>query len=239
MIYEDDEDKSRFLNILKRCKEISNYQLYAYCLMDNHVHLLVRETADPIGNVIKRISSSYVYYYNSKYERCGHLFQERYKSESVETKRYFLTVLRYIHQNPVKAGLVGGVFESNWTSVFEYIHNTDIVDIEFALTLFSSERESAVPQFIEFMKARNDDECLEYEEMKRMLDSEVKELMQKMGIPTLSVLQQMDREMRDAILFQLKGMKGVSIRQLSRITGISRSVIQRAKRDCGTQYLSL
>ena len=60
-----------------------NYILYAYCLMSNHIHLLIREREDKIGMSIKRIASSYVYYYNHKYSRDGHLFRERFKSEPV------------------------------------------------------------------------------------------------------------------------------------------------------------
>ena len=77
--------------------------------MSNHIHLLIREREDTIGMAIKRIASSYVYYYNHKYSRDGHLFRERFKSETVNDMAYFLTLLRYIHQNPVKAGMVSEV----------------------------------------------------------------------------------------------------------------------------------
>ena len=67
--------------------------------MGNHVHLLIKESDEPIGDVMKRISSSYVFYYNHKYDRVGHLFQDRYRSEPCEDLSYFITLLRYIHQN--------------------------------------------------------------------------------------------------------------------------------------------
>lgn len=79
--------------------------------MSNHIHMLVREIEESISNTIKRVSSSYVFWYNKKYERCGHLFQERFKSEAVESDEYFLTVLRYIHQNPVKAGMTKSILD--------------------------------------------------------------------------------------------------------------------------------
>jgi putative transposase len=97
IIFEDEEDKTRFLETLRKYKDISKYQLYVYCLMDNHIHLLVKESGETISEAIKRISSSYVYWYNTKYERCGHLFQDRFKSEIVENTTYFFTVLRYIY----------------------------------------------------------------------------------------------------------------------------------------------
>jgi len=102
-IFEDNQDRVRFLDTLEEYKDICEFVFYGYCLMDNHVHLLIKETKESVSDIIKRICSSYVYWYNAKYKRCGHLFQERFKSEIVETDSYFLTVLRYIHQNPLKA----------------------------------------------------------------------------------------------------------------------------------------
>jgi putative transposase len=127
--------------------------------MDNHIHLLLRESEkESLSTAIKRISSSYVYWYNMKYERSGHLFQERFKSENVENPAYFLTVLRYIHQNPIKAGLANNLFASKWTSVNEYIHKINIVDIDFGLDLFSPDRSMAIKLYIEYMQQTNDDQ---------------------------------------------------------------------------------
>ena len=86
----------------------------------NHIHLLIREREDTIGMAIKRIASSYVYYYNHKYSRDVHLFRERFKSELVNDMAYFVTLLRYIHQNPVKAGMVDEVKDFEFSSWQEY-----------------------------------------------------------------------------------------------------------------------
>ena len=120
-IFEDEEDIQRLLETIVRYKAICKYEVYAYCIMSNHVHLLLKETEDTISNVVKRISGSYVFWYNKKYERCGHLFQERYKSEAVESDEYLLTVLRYIHQNPIKAGMVKDISTYKWSSYIEYM----------------------------------------------------------------------------------------------------------------------
>jgi len=229
LIFEDDEDKSRFLETLEKYKEISKYQLYSYCLMDNHIHLLVKEFEESVSEVIKRISSSYVYWYNMKYERCGHLFQDRFKSENVENKAYFLTVLRYIHQNPIKAGLEKTVFESKWTSIDEYIGKMKIVDIDLGLNLLSTDRSKAIKLFIEYMQQTNDDQCLDDKVKVTMSDSEVMEYLYQLGITKKSILQQMDKKNRDGTLVMLKKLNGVTVRQLSRITGISKSVIHRVR----------
>jgi putative transposase len=226
-IFEDDEDRHKFLETLKKYKDISGYQLYSYCLMDNHVHLLMREIEEPIAKSIKRISSSFVYWYNLKYERVGHLFQERFKSENVENTSYFLIVLRYIHQNPLKAGLANSVWESKWTSIYEYVHKEEMVDIDLGLRLFSEDRKMAIPLFKEYMQQHNHDQCLDDVVRVRLSDREVKEHLTKMGITSISHFQQLEKEERDQVLVMLKGLKGVNLRQLSRITGISKSVIQR------------
>jgi len=226
-IFEDDEDRERFLETILHFKAISKYELYGYCLMSNHVHLLIKEIEDEISTSIKRISSSYVYWYNWKYGRCGHLFQERYKSEIVENDDYFITCLRYIHQNPVKAGLVKSVYEYKWSSYNEYIRNPVITDTDFALHMYSTNKEEAIVLFIDNTKEQKEDKCLDYYEKNRLSDNEVKEYFMENNFQSSSELQHMERVKRDEIIRKLKSIEGVTIRQLSRITGISKSVIDR------------
>jgi putative transposase len=197
--------------------------------MDNHVHLLIKENEETIAKAIKRISSSYVYWYNSKYERVGHLFQERYRSEKVESWVYFKTVLRYIHQNPLKAGLEGSVWKCRWTSIHEYVEKVDMVDIDWGFRIFSEDRKQAFQLFIQYMQQENQDQCLDYVVKVRLSDSEVREYLYEMGIASSSLLQKLDRVERDRVLVMLKGVEGVNLRQLSRVTGISKSVIQRVR----------
>ena len=88
--------------------------------MGNHIHLLIKPEKEPLEQVFKRIGGRYVYWYNVKYQRVGHLFQDRFKSEPVEDDSYFLTVIRYIHQNPVKAGLCKNIKDYKYSSYAEY-----------------------------------------------------------------------------------------------------------------------
>ena len=88
-VIKDNEDKERLLETLIRFKQVCNFELFGYCFMDNHIHLLLKEVVEPISLIIKRICNSYVYWVNWKYERCGPLFQDRFKSEAVENDRYF------------------------------------------------------------------------------------------------------------------------------------------------------
>lgn len=120
-IFDEEEDRYRLLSTFYRYKRVSGFQLFAYCFMENHIHLLIQENEETISQVVKRVSASYVYWYNRKYERSGYLFQGRFLSEVVENDSYFLTVLRYIHQNPVKAGLQKRVEDYQWTSYHCYL----------------------------------------------------------------------------------------------------------------------
>jgi putative transposase len=104
-----------------------------------------------------------------------------------------------------------------------------MVDIDLGLQLFSEDRQIAMRLFIDYMQQQNQDLCLDDYVKFRMPDSEVREHLTKMGITNSSFLQSLDKEERDHVLIMLKELKGVNIRQLSRITGISKSVIQRAR----------
>lgn len=84
IIFQDEEDYSKFLQTLERYKEKSGYKIYAYCLMGNHIHLLLKVDIEPLGQLMRRLCGSYVYWYNRKYQRIGYLFQDRFKSEVVE-----------------------------------------------------------------------------------------------------------------------------------------------------------
>jgi putative transposase len=226
-LFEDNEDRQRFIDTIGFYKTISGYSLYGYCLMDNHVHLLVSETNESISMGIKRISSSFVHWYNRKYNRCGHLFQERYKSEVVENEGYFLTVLRYIHQNPIKAGIAKEMMQYPWSSYREYLDIAKITDIDFALEIFSTDRVKAIELFKKHSEEESEEKCLGIKEYKRVSDEEVISHMRKLGIQTVSQLQRLDQKKRNEVLRTLKRTEGVSIRQMARITGISKSVISR------------
>ena len=227
VVFEDEEDKEKFLGIIERYKIISKYEIYGYCLMNNHIHMLLKENGESISAAIKRISSSYVYWYNMKYGRCGHLFQERFKSEIVENDAYLLTVLRYIHQNPVKAGLSKNAHDYRWSSYNEYIEKPVIANTDFILPIYSPNREKAISSIIEHTKGQNDDKCLDYDDKIQISDNEIKNHIEKLGINSMNELQQLDREKRNEIARKLKAIEGITIRQLSRVTGMSKSMIDR------------
>ena len=223
-IFQDDEDRSIFLNRLQRFKYESDFELYAYCLMSNHVHLLIKETSEPISSIIKRIGVSYVYWFNKKYERTGHLFQDRYKSEPIENDSYLLAAARYIHQNPMQVGLT----IDSWTSYSDYYRNSGITDKLFILDLFNKNRMLALDLFAKYMNEKNSDKCLELFDRKIISDKEAEAIVKKLGnVMFCQDIQKLDKIERDKILCKIK-CEGISIRQLARLTGLNRGVILNA-----------
>ncbi|MBQ9096915.1 MAG: transposase [Clostridia bacterium] len=223
-IFEDEEDNLKFLKILKEYKEICQYKVYAYCLMGNHLHLLLKEEKEELQSVMKRIAGKYVYWFNTKYKRIGHLFQDRFKSEPVEDNKYFLTVLRYIHQNPLKAQLAENINEYPFNSYKEYLsaNNRNIIDTELVLNMIG------IDSFIEFHQYINNDSCLDLSDRTfGVTDEEAKRIIQKISTcKNANEFQQLKPEIRNKLLAKLKN-NGLSIRQISRLTGISKGIIER------------
>ena len=133
-IFEETEDYEKLMELLRQSKETDAITLYGYCLMSNHFHLLLAEGKVPLEITMKRLGSKYAVWYNTKYQRVGHLFQDRFKSEAVEDPPYFLTVLRYVHYNPVKAGLVKSPKDYKYSSYLCYFGEADVVDTEKAFS---------------------------------------------------------------------------------------------------------
>ncbi|RWZ51331.1 transposase [Halobacillus fulvus] len=229
-IFEDGRDKRHFIDILKRYRKQNKYRLYAYCLMDNHIHFLMEERGDTISAALKRINVSYVRWYNAKYDRCGHLYQDRFKSVVVENVNSFLIVLRYIHQNPWKAGIARDIYSNPWTSIHEYLHSSTFIDTKEVLHHFTEIKEGdPVSSFRTYMEEKVEDYDWNEPSSYLMTDEEVIELIRDMGIPSVHSFHKMERDERNGILAQIKSIDRISIRQLSRITGVSKSVIDRVK----------
>jgi len=228
-IFEDEEDNEMFLVTVNQYRKQSGYLLLAYCLMGNHIHLLMKTGSEELGQIFRRIGASYVYWYNRKYERTGHLFQDRYKSEAVETDAYLFAVLRYVHQNPLKAGLVKNLEDYPYSSFAEYLglNDENYVDKDFVLSLFHEDRAQAIVDFREYNELITDEKFLDISDRKYISDKTAIELIKKKYSVSSSLeLQGFESKKREkCIRFLLD--KGLSVRQISRLTGITRYVIQK------------
>ena len=222
IIFEDEEDNERFLSTLQRYRREMGFQLVAYCLMENHAHLLICDPQQRLPLIMKKVGVSYASYFNRKYERTGHLFQDRYRSEAVETDEYLLCVIRYIHNNPQKAGIARAA-EYRWSSYSAYVKPIGEVDNAAVLQILDE-----WGGFARLMREDTNDRCLDVEERRSLRDEEAKAVMRALlDVESGTQLQRFDRKARNAALRKLRE-SGMTIQQIERLTGITRGVIQRA-----------
>ena len=121
MIFTDISEKQYFLEELRAKIDEGDISLLSYCVMDNHIHLLIFADLESMTDALRRTNLKFAMRYNTKYNRVGHVFQGRYKSEVINTDKYLLSALRYIHNNPVKAKIVSNAKDYKWSSYRAYI----------------------------------------------------------------------------------------------------------------------
>lgn len=224
VIFQDDEDCEKYLQSLSDCQKVSGFTLYAYCLMGNHVHLLIQEGQEPLSQIFKRLGVRYVYWYNWKYKRTGHLFQDRFKSEPVEDDTYFLAVLRYVYQNPVKAGLCKKPEEYPWSSYCPTSFYRSLVDQK------KLEAMIAPGEFSKFLEQTCDQIFLDADTDGRLNDREAAERIKALchlDAPTEFAI--LPVEFQSKYLSQLQ-QERCSIRQLARLTGLSKGIVEKLLR---------
>jgi REP element-mobilizing transposase RayT len=222
-IFEEKKDYYHFLQLTEKYKEKHSFTLYGYCLMENHVHMLIKEGPVSISDSMRDIGGGYASWYNVKYDRVGHLLQSRFKSECVTTAGSLLRVIRYIHQNPVKAGICQNVSDYRFSSYSEYVRYPKRTDTEIVLKYVP------INKFIEFNNTYEDEKFLDLPEKKspRLTEDKVKSLLKTVsGCTNITEFQALPKDERRHILLTLK-KDGASIRQLNRLTGESRNIIQR------------
>lgn len=220
-IFEEDSDYIKMKVILSELKAEMKFEIYVYCFMSNHVHILLKEqNMGDISMIMKRLLTRYARWYNIKYKRSGALIANRYKSQPVEVDEYFLNVVRYIHQNPIKAKLVEYIGDYKWSSYNEYVTNTcALADKEFVLSMISAE------DFETFHQTEENSIFIVDDKVKMSDDAIKRNITKAYGIEPKEICN-LERNERNAVLKRLKD--DYSIRQLERITGISRGVIYKS-----------
>lgn len=134
-IFRDDEDKQVYLEKIKQAREKYKFCLHAFCLMTNHVHLLLETEDSEPGKIMKSINMNYSIFFNKKYRFVGQLMQGRYRAEIIDNDAYFLATGRYIHLNPVKAEIVSLPQDYLWSSFRHYITGQELSFLNQGKTL--------------------------------------------------------------------------------------------------------
>ena len=153
-IFHDEADYRKYLSLLCAYKERYQSKLFAYTLMSNHVHLIIETGETPLSKVLQGLNQSYTQYYNLRWRTVGHLFQGRYKAILCDRDEYLLALVRYIHLNPVRAGIVEEASRYLWSShrVYLGMENASGVDVDEVLNMFSSGKGVARRRYLGFVR---------------------------------------------------------------------------------------
>ncbi len=158
-IFLDDWDRETYLDRLASCRARFGFFVYAFCLMDNHVHLVLERGPDTLSRIMLTLQSFYGQRFNRRHDRVGHLFQGRYKAFLVEKDRYLIALLRYVHSNPLKAGLVARAEHYRWSSdrFYRTGKGPHWLDLDRALRLLGRTRSEALRRYRQLMGDGSDD----------------------------------------------------------------------------------
>jgi len=229
-IFNQNEHKKFFLDSLKKQDEDQFIDIAAYCLMDNHVHIVVKANIFDLAKAIKSINIKYAMNFNQKRDRIGHVFQDRFKSETIKDDKYLMQVIRYIHNNPVKARMVKLPENYNWSSYNDYINENSKIKSqqkEFILGYFSNN----IEQFAEFHKQKD---SLEYLEIKEDIERErfeqgqeiISEYFKNKGLIDAKQVLKNQVYLEEIIQKLLKGSR-LSHRQIANLIGISNNIVHK------------
>ncbi len=228
-IFYEKQDYEKFLKLVVNTKEKYEYEVYTYCLMTNHVHLIIYDAKDEISKIMQSIGIAYSIYFAKKYNRNGHLFQNRFISKNIEIENDLYRLCRYIHQNPVKAG-ISKMEDYEWSSYNEFIHKNKIIHSQFILSMFGQTKKEAIENFILFhsYEANEINEEVKYEGITKLTDQQIKEKIQKLlQLKEISDIYMYDKNTRNEKIQKLKNIQGTTKSQLARVLGMNRKMIER------------
>ena len=229
-IFYDNQDRRVFLDKLVKTKKDFNLKIYAFCLMDNHVHMVIKSEKEFLSKSMQSLTIRYVQYFNKKYKRIGTLVQSRFKSKNIEDQRYFLEVCRYVHRNPENAG-IARTEDYEWSSYQEYLGKEKIIDKTALLYYFNNN----INEFIKYTAKNNVYEYLselaEYELIGKLTDMQVTNIIMKLfNIKDVSKIPYFFKNQDTIALMQsiskMKIIKGTNKTQIARIIRVSRKIIE-------------
>lgn len=223
-LFEDDKDRLRFVERLRALPEKDDVRLLAWCLMDNHAHLLAQASVASLSNGLHRLATSYAHYFNGRHGHVGPVFQGRFDSAPVETEAHLLAAIRYIHLNPLDTG-ASHPRDCPWNSYGEYVGKPRICDTSLVLELVGGAESfegycdpSQGHDYLVSLKERGP--YLSEAEAERVAASHL-------GADFADRLALLDKSERDRALRKLRAL-GLSVRQIERLTGVGRNIVARA-----------
>lgn len=196
-IFLNNSDKKYIMALIKEKSEKYEVQIYAYCIMSNHLHILLKADFSDLSLCMKQINHTYAIYYNVKYGKCGHVFQGRFCSYCVEEESYLISCIRYIHNNPVRANIISDIQKYPFSSAKEYFYtkkeNTTKL-ISDAVFEFLKNRFRNSEEFLAFHRIFDSEGFIDIEEEKEEYDFQrvkmyIQNIVEKKGIKYINLIE--------------------------------------------------
>lgn len=231
LIFEGDEDRWEFLELMRECCREAGVTVIAWCLMGNHVDLVLSDYEDTMSAAMQRLLLTYARRFNKRTGRTGHLFQNRFDRRSLDTDRYLMAAIRYVHANPQEAG-IALIERYPWSSFAEYLRAYDndttrgFSDPSCVLELFGS-----AEGFIAYSLSTPDGGEPALGDMKETeweRHAFAGKMAKELGVPLRGVKAAPPAQ-RDTVIFGLHDA-GFTVREIERYTGISKSTVSRIVR---------
>ena len=159
-LFKDDDDKVKYLSLMRKYQKLYQFKVYGYCLMDNHAHFIIDVNGADISTIMHSVNFSYAMYFNKRHGRHGHLFQDRFKSKIINDERYLFALSAYIHNNPLNVtGYESCPEKYTFSSLSIYLglkkDPFELVDTGFVMSLFGNNTESARRNYIQLVYRYN------------------------------------------------------------------------------------
>ncbi len=229
IIFRDNRDRINFLHLLKYYKTKLNCVIHAYCLMNNHVHILIEDTNNKLGELMRNVTSVYAGEFNKKYGRIGHLFQDRFKSQCVESDFYLLRLIRYIHRNPEKAGICK-TENYKWSSYREYISTSKIIQKEYILSKYDNNFNKAIELFKNNILTDKEDNIDDvYIESEITKDKAIEFIKYILDVQDIKTILRKNKEEKIEIVKSIKNTGRISNKQISEILNLNKNFVGKIK----------
>lgn len=239
-IFIDEEDKRRLIKTVIKNKAGEAFKLYAYCIMGNHLHLVIKEQKEPISRIIKKIATSYAYYFNQKYKRVGHVFQDRYKSETIEDEAYLLSAIRYVHNNPQKAEITKKE-RYKWSSYSQYLEilkkAAEFPEIREILEFFSLNIKIALREFINYSKKQEEKDFLDMQEIVKSeineenVNAYINRYLKSRNLKKEDLKKREHAKSRENLIHQLNRRSNFSQRKIAILIGVNRETVRKVSEE--------
>lgn len=228
ILFEDERDYRRYHERLRECVAVFSCEIVAYCLMSNHVHLLIRSSdAAELSRMMQKLGTGYAKYFNTKYDRSGHVFQGRFHSIPIQSEQQLLACVRYIHNNPVKAKYCKTHKDYEWSSYREYVGKSEVVKVKWLLEIVGG-----VNGFNEISRGKDNYKVGILESTDTIMKRGQKIINEKLGYKYDNgfIVNQLSKPVRDEIIYELQ-RSGMTRKQIELLTGVSKTIQKRVCRS--------